>query len=488
MRHRRTLTAILLVGAAIVGLTGSVAAQESCGVDPPADFAEPSDPDATIGFVDGYWYTEPIAGLDSGPTTDEEMRALIARTAARVEVIRCVNIEDPPPVRTVNRTALDADLTSLYADVSPAERRFDNAKLETLMLVPSTSDSVEQRTANQGTAVQGYYDIQADRIVIVEDNATTVPIAGATLAHELVHYYQDQRYNLARYDAVQMDAGTAQRGLIEGEAMLTENAYEHRCAGTWDCVASAPSDRTTVTNRGLFAITLEPYLDGPEFVRTLENHDQLSAAYEQPPTTARHVIHPEAYPTFEPQSPPIADRSTAQWQPLRVPDRPDHGVLGPVGVAASLMTPQFDNKTTEVGIPPYAYSHPIVDAWRGDRLRVYTTATNQTAAVWKSRWADAEAAEEYANVYAAVLEFYGATPVDEPVFRFDGTTGYTGSVRVTQTNTTVTIVKAPSADALDAVHASNRSVQQTAKTPGFGALGAIVALCWAVWSRVRTQP
>ncbi len=488
MRYRRMLVVLLLIGVAIPGVAGLATAQESCGVEPPADFADPSDPDATIGFVDGYWYTEPIAGLESGPTTDEEVRALVARTAARVEVIRCVNIEDPPPVRTVNRTALEADLMSLYADVSPAERRFDNAKFETLMLVPSTSDSVEQRTANQGTAVQGYYDIQADRIVIVEDNATTIPIAGATLAHELVHYYQDQRYNLARYESVQMDAGTAQRGLIEGEAKLTENTYEHRCVGTWDCVASASSDRTTVTNRGLFAITLEPYLDGPEFVRTLEDRRQLAAVYEQPPTTARHVIHPETYPTFEPQSPPIADRSTARWQPLHLSDRPDSGVFGPVGIAASLMAPQFDNKTTEVGIPPYAYSHPVVDAWRGDQLRVYTTATNQTAAVWKSRWADAEAAEEYANEYTALLEFYGATPVDEPVFRFDGTTGYAGGVRVTQTNTTVTIVNAPSVEALDAVHASNRSVQQTAKTPGFKIFGAIVALCWVVWSRVRTQP
>jgi len=488
MRYRRTLVVLLVIGVAIPGVAGLATAQESCGVEPPADFADPSDPDTTIGFVDGYWYIEPISGLESGPTTDKEVKALIARTAARVEVIRCVNIDDLPPVRTVNRTALEADLTSLYADVSPAERRFDNAKFEMLMLVPSTSDSVEQRKANQGTAVQGYYDIQADKIVIVEDNTTTVPIAGATLAHELVHYYQDQRYNLARYDAVQMDAATAQRGLIEGEARLTENIYEHRCTGIWNCATPTPSDKTTVTNRGLFAITLEPYLDGPEFVRTLEDRRQLSTAYEHPPTTARHVIRPEAYPTFEPQPPPIADRSTERWQPLQLPDRPDHGTLGPVGIAAALMTPQFNNKTTEIGIPPYAYSHPVVDAWRGDQFRVYTTATDQTAAVWKSRWADAEGAEEYADAYTALLEFYGATPVDETVFRFDGTTGYAGSVRVTQTNATVTVVKAPSVDALDAVHASNKSVQQTARTPGFGVISAIVALCWAVWSRVRTQP
>ncbi len=471
---------IVLVGIVLLGgVAGTTSAQPACAPESPPGYSDaPNGTANTIGYVDGYWYNEPLAVSQQDGLTERELDAIVARTAARVEVLRCSSFDTVPAVDIIDRATFRANQEELFAAVSASERRFDNAKLETLLVVPSTEDSITQRRANRGTAVLGYYDPRTDRIVLIADDEETLRIEETTLAHELTHAYQDQHYNLTTYDATKTDPASAENGLIEGDAVSIEDQYRSHCEGTWDCLETETGSSAPVANWGLFVMTLQPYLEGPQFIQELqdrheENWSAVDAAFKEPPTTSKHIIAPSTYPEFKPEIPTIPDRSTAQWERLSVPDRPDHATVGPVGLAAPLMAPEFSERPFDDSIEPYQYDHPVITGWEGDKLWVYTNETNATATVWRINYTHTTNATAYRDRYTSLLDYHGAEPVTTDTFRFPNGSAYTGAVRVTQQDTQLTIVHAPTQESLVSVHDTPHS---PTATPGFGLLSAVLVL------------
>ncbi len=475
------LAACLLVG---IGSEAVLAAPAGgCVADPPPDYADPSGgTNDTIGWVNGYWYSEPIAGVEGTRVSEAKLDAVVARTAARIETLRCVTFEEVPRVRTVDRETFAANQAEFFTTIPTTQRQFDNAKLEAALLVPTTADSVAHRQANREAAVLGYYDPGSNTIAVVTETDTKPAVAELTLAHELGHAYQDAHYNLSQYNSQVTDQAVAETGLIEGDVSLLESAYAQQCDTQWQCLTPSQSSALPVNNSGLFAITRQPYIDGPAFVRAVRDRTASSGwapeqLYDTPPSTSRHLIAPRTYPEFEPQLPPINDRSSDAWSRLRPTDRPAYAILGPVTMSATLMAPQLEDSTVDVGIPPYAYNHTSVAGWRGDRLYVYTNPQNQTASVWRSSWATTADAAAYRQRYVSLLEHYGATQITTNRYRFSERTGYHGGVYVSQNDHHLTIVHAPSVDALDAVHAPGPSSgERSTPTAGPGIAAALLAI------------
>ncbi len=211
-------------------LSDSHSVVEQCAADPPADF---DDPDGTtaevVGWVEGYWYDEPLNITATDGLTESELGRLSARTAARVEALRCLTVQDGlPPVEIVTREAF-AD-NQQFRQVGETERLVDNAKFETTLTIGSETDSVDVRQSDTSNRVGGFYDFVSEEIVIVSDDPSSLTIDESVLAEELGHAIQDQQFDLSSYDrpTVDRDKDTA---LQRRSVVRTDNQSAGRVDG-----------------------------------------------------------------------------------------------------------------------------------------------------------------------------------------------------------------------------------------------------------------
>jgi len=478
-------------------------AAESCAATPQAD--DPAED--VIGWHDGYWYDEELSIDDSDGYDQTELDALIARAMARNEALRCWEVNETPPVEVRNRSSFSAAET-FVRNVSDAERTATNAQFETLLMIGPGQDAVEVRKQNLGSSVQGYYSPSSDEIVVISDENGTVSADEYTLAHELVHAIQDQRYNLSQYDASLHDRRIAENGLIEGDASLVENRYKQRCAGAWSGTCYSP-ERTQsgsgLADEGPYLLTFQPYVDGPAWAESLEKRggwSRLDQAYATPPTTSSEIIHPELYPSDEPVEVTIDDRSAEGWQPLSVESGPDHEVIGEAGLAAMFISPTVETNgrdgivsvrnaynLDDSGRPdpdrPFNYNHSFTRGWAGDRMQVYTGEDGESATIWKLAWDSAADRKEFTDKYEQLLSHRGAEQLESngTVYRFTEDSEFEGAIAIVPDGNTVTIVDGPSAGALAAIYggapddvgAATSSVDNDS-VPGFGPMVAVLAL------------
>ncbi|ESP87540.1 Hvo_1808 family surface protein [Candidatus Halobonum tyrrellensis] len=427
----------------------------------------PEDPATDrIGFEDGVWYNESIDVDQSDGLTARERRLFVARTMARVERIRGLEFDRRVPVEVIGRE--EYRTRSVFTGGrSGAYHAWHNQVWEAALVVGEGENVSGAFDALYGGSVAGYYTPANDRIVVVSDSARPSMDRG-TLAHELVHALQDQRFGIA--GAGSRDAALAHDGLTEGDARYVETLYEQRCEANWSCIAtpaSADADNsngsdgsTASVDRGLFTYIYQPYADGPGFVHRLRERGGWAAvneAYADPPASTEQTIHPERYPEEGVAAVSVADRSAAGWSRFDLPRTTER--LGETGVYAMFRAQATINRshlrTDDVAYSPYNYSHPLSTGWAGDRLVPYRSGTGESAEygyVWALRWDTAADATEFADGYRATLRSLGAERVRAGVFEVpDGP--FADAFRVERRGRTVVITNAPTAGQLDAVHA-----------------------------------
>ncbi|MFC6836934.1 Hvo_1808 family surface protein [Halomarina ordinaria] len=403
-----------------------------------------------LGVEDGY-----AADADLDVTTEDglnasERDAVVARTMARVEVIRGLEFTDDVDVRVVSRET--------YREERGAERAagaFREQAWEAPFLVDEETTVAAAREEVFGAAVAGYY--AGGDVVVVSDSETPM-LDTRTLAHELVHALQVQHFT-APPDRRTRDGSLGVNGLVEGDANAVEAAYEARCGTEWDCLPrpDRPSiDEDPVFESGLYLSVVAPYVEGPEFVDALREEGGWTAvddAYDAVPESSEQVVHPERYPDDAPATVAVADRSTDRWE--RVDRDPDWTTLGEATIYAMLRA----NGALDGG-DRFDYDHPATDGWAGDRLVPYVNADAdasdpdaEAGYVWRIEWDDASEAREFLDAYRTLLEERGADregtvyvlPADDP---------YADAFRVTREGETVTVVNAPTPADLDAIHRS----------------------------------
>jgi len=416
----------LLAGCS-VGYTGSTTAPE---------------PDR-IGWEDGYRANATL-NVTTGDGIDErELDAIVARTTARVELLRGAEFDGNVTVELLTR----AEYRALNLSFTPTADRATDQRWEAAFMIGERTESERVIDALFGGAVAGYYRPSENEIGLV------VPEEGGidtqTLAHELVHALQDQRgWNVPA--RATLDGRLAGQGLTEGEAVAVERAYAARCGDEWTCLprtrAGGGNVSAIVSYQGVYLTYLAPYVAGPTFVAALRDRGGWAAvtdAYDRPPATTRELLDPAAYPADTPEL-AVADRSNGDWERYADADSLGRATVHSVFWTNGLVSRDDDAIETD-------YDDPYSDGLVADRFVPYRDGTAD-GYVWRLRFANASEAAEFADGYDLLLRLrLDGERVGEGVYVVDDGP-FADAFRLERSGATVTVVNGPTVDDLEGIH------------------------------------
>jgi hypothetical protein len=458
----------------------------SLGFDPGGTDAEPGDstepPNAAeLGHYDGYWYNDTL-DVDASDGLDEaEQEAVFSRAMARVQLLRGLKFEEDVEFELVTRETFREEYGNVTTATPPEDvRTLDNAQFEVLFLVPGDRDVVEVRQGNRGDLVLGFYQPGPGKITLVgESDPATLPDE-RTLAHELVHALQDQRFELPAVQGKTLDRANAQGGLVEGGATVVAREYERNCeTGEWECTgvgadANRPAPQPGF-HYGVYFVDFFPYAEGPTFVahhRNRRGWDAVDAMYDDLPNASAEVIYPATYDTDAYGSATVEDRNADEWERVRS-DRGSHATVGQSGLASMFAYTAYTDRGTGEGVVdprefenldddgrldqlrPFTYDLAYAEGWYGDRLHAYENG-GETATVWNVTFNDEANATQFVSGYEQVIEFWGGERSGSQrggtVWTLEGD-GFDGVVWVERDGDSVTVVKAPDAEDAGDVYA-----------------------------------
>jgi len=419
--------AVLVLGLAVAGvLVGSFV--------PTTDGGLPEE----VGEVDGVTYNQSIPVTVEDGLNESERDVLVARSMARVEVIRGLAFEERVGVEVISRAEYR---DRRETDQSETERTWENLRWEALFVIGEDRDAPTVLDEAFGSSVLGYYSPDDGQIVVVSD-AEEPTLDTGTLVHELVHALQHQRFGLA-HDAGTTDAKQARDSVIEGEARLVPELYLDRCGADWSCVRPPTENTSTDLSLGIQLQLLAPYTQGQVFVETVQERGGWGAVddlHEQFPASSAQFLHPDRYPGAEPVEVTVTDRSGEGWHRL---DRTD--TLGEVSVYTMLV----HSEAVDVE-EPTRYDHPSSEGWAGGQMALYER-NGEFGYVWETAWETPTDAEQFASAYRDALGANGGVATGEDVFVVpDG--GFEDAFRVTREDRTVRIINAPTVEGLTEVH------------------------------------
>ncbi len=446
---------------------------DTCAATPPADHADPpGGTSETIGWVDGYWYSE---ALDiEGPAIDEdELEALVARTAARVEALRCLTFDEVPPTELLTREEYGTSVEAFFTNLSTDEWRFDDARLATLLIAGQAVDAKELRIEAQTAFPAAFYDTEEQYMGFITDDPSTIEINQVTLAHELLHALQDQHFDLRQiFDEPTNDRFISSLAVVEGDAVLVDSQYEANCDGAWSdaCILTQPSAPGEIPSYALVLNQLAAYnMPLVEAVYDEDGWDGVNALLDEMPDSTIETLYPEQYGSFQPVSLTVADESGSAWERIAYEgptgEEITYDVIGQHGLTAILVAPSFETQGNFNIVNPFDfqphvggdfnYDVPETSGWEGDKLYAYANDAGDNASVWKLAWSDSDEAETFADAYTELIEYRGGSLADgyENVYTFDQSDEYEMAVAIERAGDRLLIVTAPTVDALTEVHA-----------------------------------
>lgn len=476
MPRRPSVTIVLL---AVVVLSGC-----TVGYQPAADASgsEPAAESNPLGYHDGYWHDDTLDVDPADGLTAAETEAVVSRAMARVQLLRGLRFEHDVEVEVITREMFREEFSDVWSEPSEGRRSLDNAQHEALFLVGSDEDVVDVRRANRGGTVLGFYQSSEERLVVVSGTEPATLEDEITLAHELVHALQDQRFGLEHPEEATLDASNARLGLIEGEATVVERAYERNCeTGEWQCVDLGTDSSSAISPEfhwGVYFIDFVPYAEGPTFVeyhRDRGGWEAVNRMHDAPPTTSAELIRPGSYRTDAHGEAIVRDRNTDRWERVTVPNGSDFATVGRAGLASMfaytayagdgagvINRSEFRNTDPDASDAPrpFRYDVPRTEGWYADRLHAYERG-GQLAHVWNVTFNDAENATAFREGYEHVAAYWGGTRRSDTVWTFGDGSRFDGAVRIERDGNVVTIVKAPSRSELRSVHAPSRQAVTT---------------------------
>src|SRR3954447_12100974 len=237
--------------------------------------------------------------------------ASVATIARRVERIRGLRFRRlPRAVEVSSAQARREGLEDLDRSYPAARRRADEEVLKLLGLLAPSVDLRRVSASVFGDAVAGYYDPRSKRLRIVRGAQTANRVLEeTTLAHELTHALEDQRFGLSLGGASGSDdAALARLALVEGSATAVMLTYMQRHFSSEETVgglfASLGQD-TGDLPPFIEAQLLFPYTAGRRFVERLYRTGAGSwslldtAERFRAPASTEQVLHPDKYLAVE---------------------------------------------------------------------------------------------------------------------------------------------------------------------------------------------
>jgi hypothetical protein len=224
----------------------------------------------------------------------------------RVEGIRGQDfVRRPLPVLVGAAEVRRAGLSDLDRLTPRPEQAANEELLKLLGLIPPQSSL---RAINQqvfGEQVAGFYDPRTKKLALVKDTgAQDESVAEITLAHELTHALDDQRFGLRDQAQTTDDGADAYTALVEGDAtaVMTRYATDFMSGTNLLGVLFASSAASSGPPLPQYIQdSLEfPYLEGERFIQTIYRYGRgwklVNYAFRfRPPVSTAQILHPLLY-------------------------------------------------------------------------------------------------------------------------------------------------------------------------------------------------
>jgi hypothetical protein len=232
----------------------------------------------------------------------------IATIERRVEKIRDLRYETLPRPQTVSPAQAKRDgLEDLDRNYPAARRHADEEVLKLLGLLKPNVDLRKVSGTIFGQGVAGYYDPRTKHLRVVSGAQTTNRfLYEITLAHELTHALEDQRFKLDLESSSSDDAGLANLALVEGSATAVMFTYAERHFTSEQSLGGLLSSLGQDTGDlppFIEAQLVFPYVQGQEFIKRLYaagGWGVVDAAYRfRPPASSEQIMHPDKYLAVE---------------------------------------------------------------------------------------------------------------------------------------------------------------------------------------------
>ena len=271
--------------------------------------------------------SRPAAAAPAG-----SLPTVIAQVARQVEQVRNLTFLRPVPAEPVSSGRMAQLLgQNAKAGTPKAEVARTGKAWATIGAIPRGTDLYKALVDFDTSQVIGFYDPEAHRLVFI-GSASPTPFQRFTLAHELTHALDDQRFDLTHLDKLQMcrdDEQGAYIALAEGDAVFTSVAWARQDLAPQELAQlqrdaeSAPSPPQSVP---MFLVDLLgwPYEAGPPFIQALLQRGGAAAvnqAFRHPPASTEQVLHPERFPSDRPvpvEVPNLATRLGTRWKEIEI--------------------------------------------------------------------------------------------------------------------------------------------------------------------------
>jgi hypothetical protein len=237
----------------------------------------------------------------SATLADLESKLLIIER--RVEGIRHLAFTRRPlPTLVSGDEVRKQGLLELDQQMPAAEQTADDELLKLLALIPPGSSLRQIQSAVFQDQVAGFYDPATKKLALVKDTgAEDESVGEITLAHELTHALDDQRFGIKEQAPGMDDGSTAYSALVEGDATSVMTRYATRYMNGSNLLGVLFASSTAGGPRlpPYIQASLEfPYLEGQRFVDTLYryangNWKLVNYAFRfRPPVSTAQILNP----------------------------------------------------------------------------------------------------------------------------------------------------------------------------------------------------
>ncbi|CAN5837558.1 hypothetical protein BH11MYX4_BH11MYX4_10820 [soil metagenome] len=314
----------------------------ACSSSPTAPTRPPVATEPLVADAGGASAVLPAPAESESPLSSKDSKQ-VARTLVRVSEMRGIVSTKAVPGVKLERDQLVARVKDkALREYPPEALRREGLLLQIVGFAPPTFDYLGEMMKLLDAQLEGFYEPKNGTMYLAAD--LKGPQAQATLAHELVHALQDQRWDLRKrsdYKPGRGDESMALACLAEGDAtslMLDFVMKPDRSA------LDIPPDAIRELMKGgmsmgdvqsvphiLRSTLVAPYMEGIAFVHELRRKGGWSAvdrAWDRLPTTTEQVLHVAKWETQEGAIAVPAPTATALGEGWKNEDQDTYGELG----------------------------------------------------------------------------------------------------------------------------------------------------------------
>jgi hypothetical protein len=224
----------------------------------------------------------------------------------RVETIRRLDFTKRPlPTLVSSADVRKQGLLELEQQVPAPVQDADDELLKLLGLIPPNSNLKQIQAQVFTDQVAGFYDPNTKKLAFVKNTgAEDESVGEITLAHELTHALDDQRFGIRDQAPGTDDRATAYNALVEGDATSVMTRYATRYMSGSNLLGALFASTTAGGPRlpPYIQASLEfPYLEGQRFIDTLYRYGGRSwklvnyAFRFHPPVSTAQILNPLEY-------------------------------------------------------------------------------------------------------------------------------------------------------------------------------------------------